>query len=186
MSRLAISAKRPFWAVARTVASTKPSLVRLLSTTSTPAAAGVRQDLIGEIRSARVVDVFHTHLAQRRAFVGAGGREDGRAVLLCHLDRGQSDTAAGGVNEHAITGLQLRPVEREPDRQRSCGNGGRRHRAQPVGHRRQQLGRHIDPAGECALHEAEDALADLESGDVGTQLGDDAGEVTADQPGSPG
>ena len=37
MSRLAISAKRPFWAVARTVASTNPSLVRLLSTTSTPA-----------------------------------------------------------------------------------------------------------------------------------------------------
>ena len=37
MSRLAISANRPFLAVARTVASTNPSLVRLLSTTSTPA-----------------------------------------------------------------------------------------------------------------------------------------------------
>ncbi|SKU96994.1 Uncharacterised protein [Mycobacteroides abscessus subsp. abscessus] len=36
ISRLAISAKRPFLAVARRVASMKPSLVRLLSTTSTP------------------------------------------------------------------------------------------------------------------------------------------------------
>ena len=37
MSRLAISTNRPFGAVARTVAATNPSLVRLLSTTSTPA-----------------------------------------------------------------------------------------------------------------------------------------------------
>ena len=92
------------------------------------------------------------------------------AVLLCHLDRGQSDAAAGGVNEHPVAGLQLRPVERESSRERRSGNGRRRDRAQPVGHRRQQLRRHIEPAGERALHEAVDALADLESGDAATQL----------------
>ena len=102
-------------------------------------------------------------------------------MLLCHLDRGQPDAAAGGMNEHSVTGLQLRPVERESGRECRSGNGGRRNRAHPVGHRRQQLGRHIEPAGECALHEAVDALADLESGDAATQLGDDAGEVPADR-----
>ena len=104
-------------------------------------------------------------------------------VLLGHLDRGQPDATAGGVNEHTVAGLQLRPVEREPDRQRRSGNGRRIHRTHPVRHRRQQLGRHIEPAGERALHEAEDALADLESGDAATQLRDDAGEVAADRSG---
>ena len=92
------------------------------------------------------------------------------AALLGHLDRGQPDATAGGVDEHPVAGLQLRPVERESDRQRRGGNGGRLHRAHPVGNRRQQLGRHIEPAGERALHEAVDALADLESGDAATQL----------------
>ena len=102
-------------------------------------------------------------------------------MLLCHLDRRQPDTTAGGVNEHPVTGLQLRPVERESDRQRRSGNGGRAHRTHPVGNRRQQLGRHVEPAGERALHEAVDALTDLESGDATTQLGDDACEVAADR-----
>ncbi len=102
-------------------------------------------------------------------------------MLLRHLDGGQSDTTAGGVNEHTVTGLQLRPVEREPGGQRSSGNCCRIDRAHPVGNRRQQLGRHIEPTGERALHEAIDALADLESGHAVTQLGDDAGEVAADR-----
>ena len=109
-------------------------------------AVGVGEDLVGEIRSARVVHVLHAQLAQRRAFVGAGGGEDDRTVLLCHLDRGQPDTTAGGVDEHAITGLQLRPVEREPGCERRSGNGRRIYRAHPVGNRRQQLRRHIEPA----------------------------------------
>ena len=97
------------------------------------------------------------------------------------MDRGQPDTTAGGVNEHPVTGLQLRPVEREPDRERRRGNGGRLYRAHSVWNRRQQLGRHVEPAGERALHEAVDALTDFESGSATTQLGDDAGEVAADR-----
>ena len=102
--------------------------------------AGVGEDLIREIRTARVVDVFHTHLAQRRAFVGAGGGEDGRTALLGDLDRGQTDATAGGVNEHTVTGSHLRPVERESGRQRPGGYGRRAYRADPVRHRRQELG----------------------------------------------
>ena len=144
-------------------------------------AVGVGEDLVGEIRTARVVDIFHTQLAQCRAFVGARGGEDDRALPLRHLDRGQSDTTARGVNEHTLTRLQLRPVERESGRECRSGNGGRRNRAQPVGQRRHYVNRHIEPGGERAVHEAIDALADLESGDAIAQLRDGAGEVAAER-----
>lgn len=145
-------------------------------------AVGVGEDLVGEIGAARIVDVFHTQLAQRRAFVGARGGEHGRTVSLRQLDGGQSDATACRMNEHAVTGFQLGPVEREPGGERRGGNGRGIHRAHAVGNRRQQLDRHIEPAGECALHETVDARADLESGDAAAQLGDGAGEVAAERP----
>ena len=114
MSRLAISTNRPFDAVARTVAATNPSPVRLLSTTSTPAPPVSARMLIGEIGTARVVDVLHAHRAQRRSLVGAGGGEDDRAALPGQLDRSQTDAAAGGMHQHPLTGLPASP-SRTPD-----------------------------------------------------------------------
>ncbi len=64
ISRLAISANRPFLAVARTVASTKPSLVSDVEYHVHTRAAGVRQDLVGEISCPRVVHVLDAELAQ--------------------------------------------------------------------------------------------------------------------------
>lgn len=55
------------------------------------------------------------------------------------------------------------------------------HRADPVRDRCQELGRHVEPAGERTLHGAVDPLAHLDSGDTLAQLRDDAGEVTADR-----
>ena len=129
MSRLAISANRPFGSGGPHGRRDEALIGQGVEYYINTGAAGVGEDLIGEIRSARVVDVLHTHPAQRRAFVGAGRGEDGRTALLCPLDRGQSDTAAGGVDEHPVTGPQLRPVEREPDRQRRSGYGRRLYRA---------------------------------------------------------
>ncbi len=97
-----------------------------------------------------------------------------------HLDRRQADTTAGGVDQDPVARFQLCPVECEPDSQRGGRDGGCLDRAHPVGNRRQQLDRHVEPTGERALHEAVDALADLESGDTLAQLCDDAGEVAAD------
>jgi hypothetical protein len=141
---------------------------------------GIGKNLIREIGTARIVDVFHTHLAQRRALVGAGSGEDRRAALLRHLDRGQTHATTGGVNEYTIAGLHVRPIERQPGRQCPSGYGRRSDSADPVRQRRQELSGHIDPGGEPALHETEDALADLESRDAVAQLGDDACEITAD------
>ena len=59
----------------------------------------------------------------------------------------------------------------EPDRQRRGGNGRRLDRAHPVRDRRQELGGHVEPAGERTLHGAVDALADLESGDAAHPIG---------------
>ena len=149
-------------------------------------AVGVGQDLVGEIRAAGVVDVLDAHLAQRGALEGARGREHGGATLLRHLDRRQADTAAGGVDEDAFPRLDLRPVERQPHRERSGRNGGRRNRAQPVGYRSQQLCGHVEAAGEGALHEAVDPLTDLQAAHAGPDLGDDAGEIAADRAGVAG
>lgn len=84
------------------------------------------------------------------------------------------------MNEHFVSGFELRPVEGQARRQRRGRDGGGLHRAHAVRDRGQQLGRHVEPAGESALHEPVDALADLEVGDTAAQLRDDAGEVTAD------
>ena len=51
----------------------------------------------------------------------------------------------------------------------------------PSGNRRQELNRHVEPAGERTLHGTVDPLPDLESGHAVAQLGDGAGEVTADR-----
>ena len=181
MSRLAISTNRPFAAVARTVASTKPSFVRLLSTTSTPPAAGIREDLVCEIRTARVVDVFTPSFAQHRAFVGAGGGEDRRPALLRQLDRGQTDTAAGGMHEYAVTRPELCRVEREQRGEHRGGHARGRRLTDPLRHRRDQLNRHIDAAGHRSHHYAENPLPDLEFGYPGTHLRDDAGVVATDR-----
>ena len=108
-------------------------------------AVGVGQDLIREVRAARVVDIFHAHLAQRRTFVGAGGGEDGRTGLLCQLDRGQTDAAAGGVNEHAVTGFTFAQSNASRVVSAPAGMVAAAYRADPVRHRRQEMGRHIDP-----------------------------------------
>lgn len=42
-------------------------------------------------------------------------------MLLGHLDSGQPDTTTGGMDEHLVAGIQLRPVERKPNRERRGG-----------------------------------------------------------------
>ncbi|CAM5707108.1 hypothetical protein MAUB1S_11645 [Mycolicibacterium aubagnense] len=149
-------------------------------------AARVGENLVREIGCARIVDVLHAHLAQRGALVGAGSGEDNRALLPRHLHRGQPDTTTGGVDQHAVARLELRPIEREPDRQRSRGQRRRVDRVDALGDHGEQLLRHVEPAGEGALHGAEHPLPDLESGDLRTQFGDDTAQVTADGPGIAG
>src|SRR5271163_4250202 len=105
--------------------------------------------------------MLHAELAQRRTLEGARRRVYLCTVLLRHLDGGQSDTTTGGVDEHLVAGIQLRPVEREPNRERRGRNGRGGNRAHPVRDRRQELGRHVESAGESTLHGAVDPLTDL-------------------------
>ncbi|SHT76128.1 Uncharacterised protein [Mycobacteroides abscessus subsp. abscessus] len=144
-------------------------------------AVGVRQDLIGEIGCTRVVHILHAELAQCRPLEGAGRGEHLGPELLGHLNGRQPDTATGGVNQHLVTRLELRPVERQSHRERGSGNRGGLDPTDPVRNRRQELSRHVEAAAEGALHGAVDPLAHLHSGDTFTQLRDDAGEVTADR-----
>ena len=80
MSRLAISANRPPLCGRPHRRFDEPLVGQAVEHDVDAGTAGVGEDLIREVRAARVVDVFHTHLAHRRTLVGAGGGEDGRTA----------------------------------------------------------------------------------------------------------
>ena len=59
-----------------------------------------------------VIDrLVHTELAQQVLIFSRGRRENVRAFPFCELDGEMTDSAAAGVNQHALAWLQLRGVE---------------------------------------------------------------------------
>ena len=75
----------------------------------------------------RVIDRFvHSELAQQVLILGRGRSENVRAFPFCELHGEMTNSAAAGMNQHALTWLQLRSVEqRLPRGQRSQRHGRR-------------------------------------------------------------
>jgi hypothetical protein len=66
-------------------------------------AVGVAPDLVGERRAAGIVDVLDSPVAQQLPTLRATcGGEDLRPSGLGYRDRGLSDAAGGGVDEHLV------------------------------------------------------------------------------------
>jgi len=76
-----------------------------------PAPACFLQDVFREVGVARVVDVLHANRLQVAAFdFATRGGKDLRAQALGQAHRGQSYAAGGGMDQHALTGLQVGQV----------------------------------------------------------------------------
>ena len=75
----------------------------------------------------RVIDrLVHAELAQQVLILGRGRRENVRAFPFRELHSEMTDSAAAGMNQHALAWLQLRSVEqRLPRGQRSQRHGRR-------------------------------------------------------------
>ncbi|MNF91214.1 hypothetical protein D3C84_738080 [compost metagenome] len=75
------------------------------------AACGDREDFIGECQRARIEDVFDPQQSQEVAFfVATGGGVDLGPAPLGDLDRGNTDTTGGAVDQDLFTRLKARQV----------------------------------------------------------------------------
>ncbi len=187
MSRLAISAKRPFGAVAFSVASMNPSLVQLLSTTSTPAPSvsarsGRRNPLSASRRRTslpacasvarlKVLAVAKTVAPHCWAIWTAANPTPPLAAWMSTLSPGLSCAQSNDNRTvNAAAGMVAASTALTPSRDR-----------------REEWRGHVENGWRMRLHGAVDALTHFDSlRNPVTQLGDDAGEVAADRAGIAG
>ncbi|CAG6919849.1 hypothetical protein PICSAR10_03555 [Mycobacterium avium subsp. paratuberculosis] len=152
-----------------------------------PGPAGGREELLLEVRAARIADVVvvESHRAQGVPLAAAGGGEHLGAVVAGQLHRGHAHSAGGGVHQHPLAGPQpgqhRQPVQRRQEHHR---HARRRHQRQTRRHRGQQSLIH-HRFGPDHPQQPHHRVADGQAGHRGPHLHDHTGAFGA-QPAAAG